>query len=204
MHAASFPCSPRDRVLDGATELFAVHGYQAISLRDLARHTGLAAGSLYHHIESKQALLFELIEATLQDLVFTTQRALGRASDNKDRLKLFVTTFLRFHQNERHRIALVHQECRYLDNHQRCVVEELKRSYLGILGEVITRLAPDSTVSPTLLHIKKQAIIELLFTQSRWCSPFVPISMQQESLLLIVEGIVSSGHMPPIQRAGCG
>lgn len=202
MHAVPLPCSPRDRVLDGATELFAVHGYPAISLRDLARHTGLAAGSLYHHIESKQALLFELIEATLQDLIFTTQRALGRASGNKDCLRLFVATFLQFHEVEQHRIALVQQECRYLDSHHRCLVEELKKAYLEILGDVMVRLAPDSKASPALLDIKKQAIIELLFTQSRWCSPFVAASMQQDSLLLIIEGIVSSGHIPPMQNVG--
>jgi len=66
--------SARDRLLDAALELFATHGYQAIGLRDLANYLGLHAGSLYHHIENKQALLFELIESALSDLLLDTLR----------------------------------------------------------------------------------------------------------------------------------
>ncbi|MCS5516724.1 TetR/AcrR family transcriptional regulator [Pseudomonas qingdaonensis] len=84
MPAAATACSPRDRLLDAATELFATRGYQAIGLRDLASHLGLRAGSLYHHIENKQCLLFELIESTLADLVFDTKRCMKGARTPKN------------------------------------------------------------------------------------------------------------------------
>lgn len=69
----------RDRLLEAASALFASHGYQAIGLRDLASHLGLHAGSLYHHIESKQGLLFELIESSLTDLLYETRQCVKGA-----------------------------------------------------------------------------------------------------------------------------
>ena len=45
-----------------ALELFAERGFSRVGMRDLAAHMGIAAGSLYNHNESKEALLFEFIE----------------------------------------------------------------------------------------------------------------------------------------------
>ena len=40
------------------------HGYEAMSLRQLAAEVGIQAGSLYNHIATKQELLFVLIRTT--------------------------------------------------------------------------------------------------------------------------------------------
>ncbi|SDI45957.1 MULTISPECIES: TetR/AcrR family transcriptional regulator [Pseudomonas] len=45
-----------------ALELFAQRGFAQVSLRELARHLELTAGSLYSHCASKEELLLEFIE----------------------------------------------------------------------------------------------------------------------------------------------
>jgi len=49
-------------IRDTALRLFALHGYQTVSLRQIAEEVGINAGSLYYHIESKAELLYELID----------------------------------------------------------------------------------------------------------------------------------------------
>ncbi len=49
-------------IRDVALRLFVQHGYQSVSLRQIAEEVGINAGSLYHHIESKAELLYELVE----------------------------------------------------------------------------------------------------------------------------------------------
>ncbi|HKS98647.1 MAG TPA: TetR/AcrR family transcriptional regulator [Rugosimonospora sp.] len=57
------PRSPaREAILTAATRLFGERGYTGTSMRDLARAVGILPGSLYAHIESKEALLLEIIE----------------------------------------------------------------------------------------------------------------------------------------------
>ncbi|MCH9034645.1 MAG: TetR family transcriptional regulator [Planctomycetes bacterium] len=51
----------RDEVLSAAERLFAEHGYQATSVRDIADVMDLQAGSLYAHIESKDDLLWDIV-----------------------------------------------------------------------------------------------------------------------------------------------
>ena len=53
----------RDEVLATAEELFALRGYHATSVRDIANALNIKAGSLYAHIETKEDLLWEILGA---------------------------------------------------------------------------------------------------------------------------------------------
>ncbi|BDH59537.1 TetR family transcriptional regulator [Tsukamurella sp. PLM1] len=56
-------------VLDAATELFAVKGYEATSLQDIADAVGVSRPALYHYLSSKEDLLVMLVEGVSQSLV---------------------------------------------------------------------------------------------------------------------------------------
>ncbi|WP_182358725.1 TetR/AcrR family transcriptional regulator [Tomitella gaofuii] len=51
----------RQRMLQAATELFAMHGLAATSMRTIATSIDIQPGSLYKYVESKDALLQEII-----------------------------------------------------------------------------------------------------------------------------------------------
>ena len=57
----------RTEILDTAAELFASSGLRT-SLKDIADACGILPGSLYHHFESKEALIVELVERYQRDL----------------------------------------------------------------------------------------------------------------------------------------
>jgi AcrR family transcriptional regulator len=58
----------RDQILGTAAKLFAAKGYTRTSMRDVATASGILAGSLYHHFESKEAIAVELVENYYADL----------------------------------------------------------------------------------------------------------------------------------------
>ncbi len=68
----------RDEILNTAGELFATTGYTKTSMRDVAAASGILAGSLYHHFESKEAIAVELVENYHADLV-DAERKFGPA-----------------------------------------------------------------------------------------------------------------------------
>jgi TetR/AcrR family transcriptional regulator, cholesterol catabolism regulator len=53
----------RDEVTRAAARLFADRGYHGTSLADLAEALGIQKASLYHHIEAKEELLWEIARA---------------------------------------------------------------------------------------------------------------------------------------------
>lgn len=55
----------RERIRKEAAALFRIKGYNGTSMAELAGEVGITKSSLYHHFPSKQALLSEIIEVTV-------------------------------------------------------------------------------------------------------------------------------------------
>lgn len=61
------PGLSRERVLRAATAIADEHGIGAVSMRSVASAVGVEAMSLYHHVESKQALLDGLVALVVEE-----------------------------------------------------------------------------------------------------------------------------------------
>jgi len=160
--------SARDRILDAALELFATRGFQSVGLRDLASYLGLHAGSLYHHIDNKQALLFELIESGLVDLLQETKRRMKNARSPCERLNLFIQAFVKFNFNEKHKLALITSEFANLNKEQQIRIIQLKNTYSSVLSTVIAYERNEKeTFNGGICPLTNTAVI-ILFGQSQW------------------------------------
>ncbi|MDN7144248.1 TetR/AcrR family transcriptional regulator [Pseudomonas sp. JQ170] len=160
--------SARDRLICAAIELFATHGFQSIGLRDLAGYIGLQAGSLYHHIENKQGLLFELIESALTDLLVMTKRRMKGARTPSERVHRFVQAFVTFSMKEKNRLVLVTREFVNLNEEHKHQADKLKHAHSVLLGEIIAdeygvKGKPDAETC-LITH----AVIGMLYGQLHW------------------------------------
>lgn len=70
------PGYDRKTLLAECVELFNRHGYEATSMGMLATHLGISKSAIYHHVESKEAILdhavteaLDALEACLDDVV---------------------------------------------------------------------------------------------------------------------------------------
>lgn len=151
----------REAIFTAATRLFGERGYTGTTMRDIARTVGILPGSLYAHIESKEALLLEIIEggvdrfnAAVDEICANElppetalreaiRRHLAIVAENPER------TLIVFHQwrflSDDHRLRLLakrrHYEERFL-NMMRAGIGagvfdphlDLKVTVLGILG----------------------------------------------------------------------
>jgi len=52
-----------------AIELIAKHGFEAMTLRDLAEHVGLQSGSIYRYIATKDQLLVDIMAEHMEALL---------------------------------------------------------------------------------------------------------------------------------------
>lgn len=58
----------RARLIDTAIELAAEGGYEAVQMRDVAGHAGVALGTLYRHFQSKDELLVAALAQQIETL----------------------------------------------------------------------------------------------------------------------------------------
>ena len=56
----------KEIILEKSLKLFAVHGYEAVSIRQIADEAGIGNSALYRHYESKQAIFHALVNELKQ------------------------------------------------------------------------------------------------------------------------------------------
>lgn len=71
----------RERVLKAARETLVTEGYQALSMRSLARRAGVAPGTLYNYFRDKEEIVATLALADWQGALARMGAAAARASD---------------------------------------------------------------------------------------------------------------------------
>ena len=106
-------------------------------MRDLAEHLGIAAGSLYNHIESKEALLFELIEELYEELLHGAQQVSGQAITATARLQTLVEMHLQLHERMAAHFRLAEYESHCLSDEQQRLIGELRARYQRLLMESV-------------------------------------------------------------------
>jgi AcrR family transcriptional regulator len=60
--------STRIRILTAAERLFAEHGFDGASMPTIAKASGITAGAIYKHFDSKADLFFEVVRRTVQSI----------------------------------------------------------------------------------------------------------------------------------------
>jgi AcrR family transcriptional regulator len=121
-----------------ARRLFARHGFDAVSVDDIAAAAGLTRGAFYHHYASKEALFAVAYEEVQAELATAVRKAAASYPDGYDQLRYGVDRYLELASDRRRsRILLVDGPAvlgpaRY---------QELQQVYfLGMVGSSLARL----------------------------------------------------------------
>jgi len=72
----------RQRVLDTAAHLFRTTGYASTSMRDIASAAGMRAASLYHHFDSKDTIVLEVLRVGVEQVYTHVQTTVSRLPQN--------------------------------------------------------------------------------------------------------------------------
>ena len=154
------------RLREIALELFACKGYQSTSLRDIAAHLGVHAGSIYNHVDNKQTLLFELIEDALDELLQVTRKKLKRATTAD--LSLFIRIFINFKKSDHRRLLLVSRESFNLAPEQRQYITGLRAQYTRCLSDIIHSEYPTFCFPRKDAHAVSSTIVAILLNTTLW------------------------------------
>jgi AcrR family transcriptional regulator len=94
--------STTDRLFDTAAALFWREGYAATTTREIASALGIQQASLYHHMASKEDLLYRVCLSSLAPFLADVPGQVEQAECPLDRIRLFIhahlTTLLRHQQ----------------------------------------------------------------------------------------------------------
>ncbi|HYF06868.1 MAG TPA: TetR family transcriptional regulator, partial [Acetobacteraceae bacterium] len=139
------------------------HGFAAMSLRDLAAEVGVQPASLYNHIATKQALLFDLVRDHMEGLLASTEAALAAAPpDPLSRIEAFMAHHLLFHFDRKQEVYIANSELRALEGPNRARILALRRRYESSLFALLEAGERAGVVSTSDVKVAAFAILAAL------------------------------------------
>ncbi len=155
-------------IRQSAVKLIYEHGYEAMSLRLLAKDVGIQAGSLYNYIQSKQSFLYQLLkEITEESLVELTARLDG-IDDPAARLRAFIAQHIAFHTRRPKEVFISNMELRSLSPKHYKAMVALRDRYQGCLREIIDGGIASGAFRVDDPGVATAAIIAMLAGPSVW------------------------------------
>jgi AcrR family transcriptional regulator len=147
------------------------HGYEAMSLRNLAAEVGIQQGSLYNHIRTKQELLFDLITVHMNDLLRELDDALSPERSAVEQLKAFVQFHVGYHVTRKQEVFICYSELRSLEPENFQAVSEMRRTYERKLMTILEEGVAEGSFVPTDMKIAAYGILSMLSGICTWFNP---------------------------------
>lgn len=127
----------KDSIIDSAVNVFAKKGFELASVDDIARQAGIAKGTFYYHFESKDEILFALIERGIDRFTDILKTNLETEFDPKRKLEIAVETQLNyFYEHEDFCRILLSEIWRFEIKWKRHI-EQIQQKYLVLIEDIL-------------------------------------------------------------------
>lgn len=174
----------------GAAAFFARHGYDRASMEAVARACGVSKALLYHYHDSKEALLFDILDTHLGALA-ARMEALPEGQDPQQGLGALVADLLEAYRDAdaEHHLQLTALETLGAD--RRAVLVGHQRRMVEVMSRALGACAPELAADAQRLRAVTMSVFGMLNWVYLWHRPGRDLPRQE--LAALVTGLALEG-----------
>ena len=174
---------PRQEILGTAARLFQQQGYDGTSMNDIAAALKFSKGGLYHHFQSKDEILFDLMTQAMDITDQRVVRVVRQVADPETRLRELIRLHIAvvLSQSDREITVMLHEN-HPLPPALRKIINARKKEYIhfveSLIADVQLRMQTTGKVSPRAGAFALLGMINWIY---QWYRPGGPL--QEENLV---------------------
>jgi AcrR family transcriptional regulator len=142
---------PRRRqheVVEAAARVFHEKGYESTSIQEIAEAVGILKGSLYYYIDSKEDLLYAILQSVHEDALANIKRVETVDGDALQKVRAFVTLHLTFNAANLTKMGVFFHDFRSLNPEHRQIIVDERDLYDELLRDLIRQGQRESIICP--------------------------------------------------------
>jgi AcrR family transcriptional regulator len=153
-------------ILGHATNVFYEKGYDAASMRDLSRASGMSLAGLYYYFESKERLLYLIQKTTFETVIQNLKKSLETVTNPEERVRVFIQNHLEYFLANRKAMTVLSHEDETLTNSFGAEIAALKREYYRVGVRLLDELR--AARGEEFAHVNSRIAVLSLFGMVNW------------------------------------
>jgi AcrR family transcriptional regulator len=184
----------RAELLAIAAGLFAEKGFKNTTVRDIADASGILSGSLYHHFDSKESMVDEILSTFQAELFAKYDEVLASDDDPRTKIERAVRVSFEAIDKHRHEVAIFQNEADYLGTFERFgYLAERNRQSREVWMRLLTEGVEAGALRDDLdIELVYRFIRDTVWVAVRWYRPGGELTHERvadQYLTILLDGI---------------
>jgi AcrR family transcriptional regulator len=184
----------RSELLRIAGHLFAERGFTKTTVRDIADAAGILSGSLYHHFDSKESMVDELLSTFQSQLFATYDEILTGDGDARSKIDAIVRASFDAIDQHHDEVAIFQNDAAHLQQQERFAYlgehnRRFREMWVDLLGEGVRSGTLRADLDTELVY---RFIRDTVWVAVRWYRPGGALTAQDvadQYLTILLDGI---------------
>lgn len=194
----------RKEIFEAAARIFSEKGYAATSIQDVADAVGILKGSLYYYIDSKEDLLYGVIQDAHETGLANLERVEGLAGNALVKLRYVIEAHLRSNIENLVKVGVFFHDFRSLSGQRHDYIIQERDQYDQRIRQLIREGQEEGVITPDIdPKIATLAILGMVNWVYQWYRPMGPESPEELASTfadLVLGGLAADSRRPKTRR----
>jgi AcrR family transcriptional regulator len=158
-------------ILTAACELFARQGYMRASIAELADACRLSRGALYHYFESKEAILFAILDAHVRVMIAAVEAAIASKPATLDQFRAAIRAIVELNARSPNEQRVILNDLSFLSEAEQKTIRSLERQIVDVISDLLIRLDKEGRIVKRTKKIYTMMLFGILNFSHTWYDP---------------------------------
>ncbi len=156
-------------ILTAACGLFAKQGYMRSSIAELADACKLSRGALYHYFDSKEAILFAILDAHVRQMIVDVEAAVAGVPTALEQFRAAITAIVTLNARSTNEQRLILNDLSFLSEDEQKTIKALERQLVDMVSDLLIRLDTEGKIVKRTKKVYTMMLFGILnFSHTRY------------------------------------
>jgi AcrR family transcriptional regulator len=158
-------------ILSAACGLFARQGYMRASIADLAEACKLSRGALYHYFDSKEAILFAILDEHVRQMIADVETAIAKYTSTLDQFRAAIRAVVDLNARSPQEQRLILNDLTFLGEDDQQTIKSLERRIVDLIAGLILQLDNKGKIVKRTKKVYTMMLFGTLNFSHTWYDP---------------------------------
>lgn len=158
-------------ILTTACGLFARQGYMRASIADLADACKLSRGALYHYFDSKEAILFAILDAHIREMIIDVEAAMAEKATTLEQFRAAIQAIVALNARSSDEQRVILNDLSFLGETEQDAIKALERQLVDTVSDLLVKLDKEGKIVKRTKKIYSMMLFGILNFSHTWYDP---------------------------------